>query len=225
MRALLDHLMPQSCLLCGAHSQANPLCPPCTAELPALPERRCTICAIPTPTGAICGDCLKTPPAFDASLAAWEYRWPIDRLVPAFKYGEQLTLGAALAQGLAHAIAGADRPDILLPMPLHPKRQRERGFNQSLELAKYLAKTLNLPLADQMVQRVKLTPPQASLPLEARHKAIKGAFEVAGDVKDRHIALVDDVMTSGASLNELAKTLKRAGAARVDCWVAARALR
>jgi ComF family protein len=166
---------------------------------------------------------LKETPAFDATVAVWSYQWPIDRLIPAWKYRNELTLTRPLADGLAHcATLLADLPDCLLPVPLHPARQRERGFNQSLELANNLARALGVRIEAGLVARIKQTPPQASLPWDERKRAIRNAFSVRGEVGGRHIALVDDVMTTGASLHELAKVLKAAGARRVDCWVLAR---
>lgn len=110
-------------------------------------------------------------------------------------------------------------------MPLHRLRQRERGFNQSLQLAKCLRDQLHIPLQANLVERHKLTPPQASLPWAERRKSIRNAFTVTGKVTDQHIVIVDDVMTTGASLDELATTLLKAGARRVDCWVLARAIK
>ncbi|MBL8507341.1 ComF family protein [Chitinimonas sp. JJ19] len=222
--SLINRLLPQSCLLCGDHSGARSLCPPCHAELPWHGGEQCPVCALPTLNGSHCGACIKNPPAFDRTTAAWHYGWPMDRLIPAYKYRSQLELTHALAQGLLQATEGADQPDMLLPMPLHPTRLRERGFNQSQELARQLGRWRQLPLADQVVARIKLTPPQASLPRDERQRAIRGAFAVQGKVAGQHIALVDDVMTTGASLNELAHALKKAGARRVDCWVLARTL-
>jgi ComF family protein len=220
---LLAHLLPQSCLLCGADSGTAALCAPCHQDLPWLPLGRCPVCALPTPQGNVCGQCLKAPPAFDTTIAAWAYQWPLDRLIPAWKYRNELTLTTPLGDGLLRAATlAADRPAMLIPMPLHPTRQRERGFNQSHELARMLGRRLGLPVAPAVVERTRLTPPQASLPWDQRQKAIRNAFRVCGEVVGQHIALVDDVMTTGASLHELAKALKTAGAQRVDCWVLAR---
>nr|WP_265583829.1 phosphoribosyltransferase family protein [Chitinimonas koreensis] len=144
---------------------------------------------------------------------------------PAFKYGHDLALAHPLADGLARAAATAERPELLVAMPLHPARLRERGFNQSQLLAQRLATALGLPLDRHAVRRIKDTPPQASLPWDERRRSIRGAFAVADGLAGRHVALVDDVMTTGASLDELARSLLAAGAVRVDCWVAARALR
>ncbi|WP_157461896.1 ComF family protein [Chitinimonas koreensis] len=222
---LLDLLLPQACLLCAADAAADGWCAGCRAELPWLTTSRCPVCALPTPQGERCGACLRSPPAYAATVAAWAYRWPLDRLIPAFKYGHDLALAHPLADGLARAAATAERPELLVAMPLHPARLRERGFNQSQLLAQRLATALGLPLDRHAVRRIKDTPPQASLPWDERRRSIRGAFAVADGLAGRHVALVDDVMTTGASLDELARSLLAAGAVRVDCWVAARALR
>lgn len=213
--------MPQVCSLCGNDSGNRGICQPCNDELPWT-SANCTICALPLPQSTVCGSCLKTPPAFDHTIAAWRYEWPLDRLIPAYKYRGKLVLATSLAQGLAVSITNDDRPDLLVAMPLHAKRLRERGFNQSSVLAQRLAGDLGIPHRHDVVTRIKLTPPQASLSVMERHKQLRGAFRCDADVAGLHIAIVDDVMTSGASLNELAKVLKAAGAARVDCWVLAR---
>jgi ComF family protein len=116
------------------------------------------------------------------------------------------------------------RVDLVIPMPMHPQRLQERGFNQALEIARSLAKHLNLELNYQACQRIRLTPPQAGLPLKDRIKNVRGVFECKQPLQGLNIAIVDDVMTTGASLNELSKTLKKAGAARVECWIIARTL-
>ena len=118
----------------------------------------------------------------------------------------------------------AKKIDLIIPMPMHPSRLQARGFNQALELARIIAKNMQLQLDYSSCQRTKLTTPQASLPLKERIKNIQGVFNCSQDLKGHSIALVDDVMTTGASLNELAKTLKKAGAAHVECWVIARTL-
>lgn len=217
-----DWLLPQACVLCGADSGAAAWCADCVAELPWQSEAHCQQCAIALAAGDICGACLSNPPAFDHTVAVWRYAWPIDRLIPALKYRDQLVLVAPFAKAMATCVKNETRPDCLLPMPLHPARLQARGFNQSQVLAQRLAAALDIPLRHDLAERIKLTPPQASLPVDERHKSIRGAFRCGSDIAGRHIAVVDDVMTSGASLNELAKTLKKAGASRVDCWVLAR---
>jgi len=216
----------QPCLLCAADAHGATLCPGCLADLPRLAEHRCPVCALPTALGEVCGGCLKHPPAFDASRAVFQYGYPLDALLQHYKYGQGLYLAGFLAEQLAAEITlGIDtRPDLIIPMPLHPKRLQERGYNQAGEIAKRLARRLALPLALTACTRAKDAPPQASLPLKARRKNIRGAFVCNVDLSGKRIALVDDVMTTGASLNELAKTVRKAGAVEVQAWVVARTL-
>jgi len=207
------------CLLCGAESAPELLCAACAAELPALPEP-CPRCALPSPAGAVCGSCLNHPPHFDATLALWHYEFPCDRLVQALKYRARL----ALAVFFARALASRPLPaiDLVVPMPLHPKRLAERGFNQALEIARGVARHLGRPIEPRGVLRVKDTLPQTKLPYEERAKNVRGAFLCKLDLSGASVAVVDDVMTTGATLNELARALKRAGASRVENLVIAR---
>jgi len=207
------------CLLCGEESGPELLCAACAAELPALAEH-CPQCALPSPAGAVCGNCLDRPPHYDRTLALWRYEFPCDRLVQALKYRARLALSGFFARSLA------SRPlpevDLIVPMPLHPKRLAERGFNQALEIARGLARRLGRPIEPRGVLRVKDTPPQTRLPYEERAKNVRGAFLCKLDLSGASVAVVDDVMTTGATLNELARALKRAGAARVENFVIAR---
>ena len=144
-----------------------------------------------------------------------------------YKYGNMLNLSNTFGQFLSDKVALSAlncHVDLIIPMPMHPARIKERGFNQAHEIAKVLTKNCKEQLDFKSAERIKLTPPQASLPLKARVKNIKGAFKVSGDLSGKRIAIVDDVMTTGASLNELAITLKKAGASHVECWVIARTL-
>ena len=209
----------EDCLLCGAEGGPELLCPACIAELPALAES-CPRCALPSPAGAVCGSCLNHPPHFDATLALWRYEFPCDRLVQALKYRARLALAGFFARNLA------TRPipevDLIVPMPLHAKRLAERGFNQALEVARGLARHLGRPIEPRGVLRVKNTPPQTELPYEDRAKNVRGAFLCELDLSGASVAVLDDVMTTGATLNELARVLKRAGATRVENLVIAR---
>lgn len=150
------------------------------------------------------------------------YAFPADALVQAMKYGHQLALAPTLAGLLAEAAATRERPDVLVPMPLHPLRLRERGFNQALELAKIIARQLGIPLLPRGAERTRATPPQVGLPWNERTANLRGAFSSSLDYAGKHVAIVDDVMTTGASLNELAKALRRQGASEVSAWVVAR---
>jgi ComF family protein len=209
----------QDCQLCGEESGPELLCGACAAELPALSEH-CPQCALPSYAGEVCGNCLNRPPNFDGTLALWRYEFPCDTLVQALKYRARLALAGFFARSLA------SRPlpevDLIVPMPLHPRRLAERGFNQALEIARGLARHLGKPIEPRGVQRVKNTLPQTELPYEERAKNVRGAFLCQLDLSGARVAVVDDVMTTGATLNELARALKRAGAARVENFVIAR---
>ncbi len=224
-RSILNRFFPPRCLLCGDATQGGALCSDCQADLPWLAQERCPQCAQLSPDGQRCGPCLRHPPAFDRTHAALIYDFPVASLIQALKYGQRLEVSSALAQLWLDQAVPRQLPDLLLPMPLHPTRLKERGFNQALELARILAPPCNVPVARDACQRIRETPPQAALPLKARRKNLRGAFSArAEQVSGKRIAIVDDVMTSGSSLNELAATLKKAGAVEVECWVMARAL-
>ena len=218
------HRLPQRCRLCGGAARGLGVCAACRADLPWLPQARCPVCALPSPDGQVCGACLRHPPAWQHTRAALLYDFPVDGLIGALKYRGDLSLAPLLADCLAGNVeAGA--VEVLLPLPLHPARLRARGFNQAVELARPLARRLGLPLLPSAAQRVRDTPPQAGLDRAARLKNLRGAFAVERErVKGRRIAVLDDVMTSGATLGELARALKQAGALEVECWVIARAL-
>ncbi|HYQ94491.1 MAG TPA: ComF family protein [Burkholderiales bacterium] len=205
----------EDCLLCGGKGGPELLCAACVAELPALPDA-CPRCALPSPAGAVCGSCLTHPPHFDATLALWRYEFPCDGLVQALKYRARLALAGFFARSLASRTL--PEVDLIVPMPLHARRLAERGFNQALEIARHLGR----PIEPRGVLRVKHTPPQTELPYEERAKNVRGAFLCKLDLTGARVAVLDDVMTTGATLNELARALKRAGAARVENLVIAR---
>lgn len=211
----------QDCALCGAKSAGELLCSACIADLPALPER-CPRCALPSPGGSVCGSCLSSPPHFDGTAARWLYEFPCDRLVQALKYRAWLPLAGFFARSLASE--GQPEVDIVVPMPLHPRRLAERGFNQALEIARTFAVHTGIRLDARGVRRIRDTAPQPALPYEERARNVRGAFACDLDVSGRSVGVVDDVMTTGATLNELARVLKRAGASRVENLVIARAV-
>jgi len=223
IRQIFKHFLPaQPCYLCGAASHDGICCADCAADLPRLTKNHCPICALPTFAGEVCGHCLRESPNFDQTLAAFAYGFPLNKLVQSLKFNQRLELANYLADELAKAIT--HRPDALVAMPLHPTRLRERGFNQSQLLAQRLAQQLNIPCLTHACQRSRHTTPQTALPWKERHKNVHLAFECEADLSGQKIAMIDDVMTTGASLNELAKVLKRAGANRVEAWVVARTL-
>lgn len=219
---LMKPWLAQPCLLCGTTSRNGLFCVACEAALPYLIAPHCPVCAVPTAGGEVCGRCLKDPPNFQHTVACFAYTFPLDKLIKALKYGEQLVLVNSLADKLAQRVE--TRPDYLVPMPLHPARLRERGFNQSCELARRVAYQLNIPLLNNACQRVRDTPPQFSLSWQERDKNVRRAFACTQNLSGRSVAVVDDVMTSGASLNELALTLRNAGAIEISAWVVARTL-
>ena len=207
------------------------VCMACLNDLPWHPATTCPQCGLASSgTGlnrTVCGNCISSPPDFDATHAVFLYQFPIDAMMQRYKYGNSLNIGDSFGRFLSEKINSETHLkniDLIMPMPMHPARIKQRGFNQALEIAKVLAKNNPEKLDYKSVIRQKLTPPQASLPLKQRVKNIKGAFRVTNDLTGKRIAIVDDVMTSGASLNELAKTLKKAGAEHVECWVIARTL-
>ncbi|MBI5862818.1 MAG: ComF family protein [Rhodocyclales bacterium] len=216
--------LPQDCLLCGAASGQAALCRGCAASLPQLNTPRCPLCALPTPVAGACGACLAHPPHFDATTALWRYAFPLDQLIQSLKYAHRLANADFLGKALA-ALPLAIRPDIVLPVPLAATRLRERGFNQSVELARPLARRLGMPLELERIRRCRDTPPQAGLPWKERAKNIHHTFECRVDLTGKNILIIDDVMTTGATLNELARTLKAHGAVRVENRVLARAVK
>ncbi|MES1980987.1 MAG: ComF family protein [Pseudomonadota bacterium] len=223
IRSKIERILPaQPCFLCGAASHDGAWCLPCNVALPYLTLPACPVCALPTLHGAACGRCLKRRPHFQRTSAVFAYTFPLDQVVQALKFNEQLFLARQLAKELAQRITVF--PDYIVPMPLHPARLRERGFNQSLELARQISTQLNIPLITNACQRVRDTPSQSALPWKARGRNMRKAFSCNGDFAGKHIAVVDDVMTSGATLNEAALALRRGGASEVSAWVVARTL-
>ncbi len=223
-RLKLDHftqrIFKQNCLLCASpEANKDGLCEACLNDLPYSPSTSCPQCGLSS-NGLICGSCLNSAPDFDATRTVFIYAFPIDAMMQSYKYGNAAHLSRTFGQFLAEKV-DLGCVDLIIPMPMHHARIKERGFNQALEIAKFFAKD---KLDYKSAIRQKLTPPQASLPLKERVKNIKGAFAVNADLAGKRTAIVDDVMTTGASLNELAKTLKKAGASHVECWVVARTL-
>ena len=218
---IVRSLVPAACVLCGAESPTQ-ICPPCDAELPRLPQRRCAVCALPLASGDLCGACLDRPPRFARVVAPFSYQFPVNALIQAYKYGGRLA--HARVFGVALAAVVVPDVDVIVPMPLAPRRLAERGFNQALEIARFVAMISRVPLLPLACRKVVETPPQAALPWKERAKNVRRAFVCDADVAGRRVAVVDDVLTTGATLDELAHVLRRAGAAEVTGWVVARTL-
>ncbi|MDP2961811.1 MAG: ComF family protein [Sulfurimicrobium sp.] len=219
----MQSVLPHRCLLCGAASNDEALCPECLISLPWHNDAHCPRCALPTMDSLTCGRCLHAPFVFDRTIAALRYEFPLDVLIQELKYRHQFALAPLLGTALAErARQSASCPDVLIPMPLHPKRLRERGFNQALELAKVVAGRLELPLLAQGAERIRATPPQVGLPWKERAKSVRGAFSCSADLSGKHVAVLDDVMTTGTSLHELSIALRKQGAVEISAWVVAR---
>ena len=211
--------------MCGVRARDS-LCDDCRRDLPFLPAPGCPRCNAPGIEKQICGACLSDPPHFDETISAFRYAYPLDRLVQAYKFNANLGLLPLLADALSRAIVASEvtvRADLVIPLPLAPKRLAERGFNQSALLGERLSKKLGIRFELRGMLRVRETPPQTGLNREARMKNVRGAFDCARRLDGQCVALVDDVMTTGATLSEAAKALKKAGATHVSAWVIARA--
>jgi ComF family protein len=212
----------QDCALCLATAGAGLVCTACVAHLPEA-ARPCPGCALPIAPGGACPACRRRPYAFDDAVARFEYRFPLDRLVQRFKYAGDLAVGRWLAEALAERVRELPRPDLLVAPPLAPDRLRERGFNQSVELARLLSRRLEVPQDLASLYRKRSTQPQAGLGRRARQANLRGAFGCGRRLGGLHVAIVDDVMTTGATAHSLARVLKAAGATRVSAWLVARA--
>ena len=220
----IRHLLPHICILCRGKAGNQRLCLACNGDLPHYLVPHCPQCAIPTPDGQVCGACLKHPPAHTRTLAAFSYAFPVDQLVQALKYQNRLAIAPVLGDALAQIVKERSPPDLLIPMPLHSARLKQRGFNHATEIAREASLCLKVPLDLNICERVRDTPPQVALAYDQRRRNVRDAFACHGDVSGKRIALIDDVMTTGTSLDELAKTLKKAGALEVEAWVVARTL-
>lgn len=220
-------LLPPYCLLCGQRGDdSRDLCAGCASDLPRNPTC-CPRCALPLQTPApICGECLDREPPFASAWIPFVYAHPLDLLMTRFKFGRQLAAGRVLSQFWIDRF-DVDRPDLpaaLIPVPLHPSRLRERGYNQALELARPLSRAFGVPSLCNLLKRDRATAAQSNLDASQRRKNLRKAFVVLDDTSlPAHVALIDDVMTTGATARECARVLRRAGVERVDVWALARA--
>ena len=221
-------LFPVHCRLCAVRTGTTvSLCPACAADLPWL-ESACRQCGCPLSAGnnrLLCGACQQRPPHFDVTTAVLQYRPPVDYLVQRLKFSGELAIAPLLSGLLATRLRAWHTvlPDLVVPVPLHPSRLRERGFNQATEIARQLGRELQLPVNHRLCKRTRKTETQSLLPVKIRHWNVRNAFTITGEITERHVAIVDDVMTTGHTVNELARVLKRAGAEQVEVWVIARA--
>jgi ComF family protein len=215
-----DQFFGGACFVCRGSARGL-LCAACRAELPLLAPELCPRCALPSPAGALCGRCLAEPPGYDATIASLAYDFPADALVQALKFRGEVALAPLLGALLRDRLPADERVDCVVPVPLSPARLRSRGYNQAVEIARHVApERLDVDLC----VRPRDGAPQMQLPWAERQRNVRGAFECRRALLGARIAVVDDVMTTGATLDEIARTLKRAGAARVVNWVVARTL-
>ena len=220
------------CLLClgSAAGIAECICPACLDDLPWL-GTACRQCALPlAEADRLCDQCLHSPPAFSQVIAPFLYRFPLDSVIPAFKYQHKLTYGRLMARLLLQAVEHHYReqdqalPDLLLPLPLHRARQAQRGYNQALELARPIARQLAIPLDRRNLLRRRATTSQQGLNAEQRRHNLQDAFicRYPEQLHGKHLVLLDDVLTTGTTVNEASRTLLGAGAASVSVWCIAR---
>lgn len=231
LRIIQGAILPTNCVLCGDRGQPPLLdmCKPCVSDL--LPNRSpCQRCAAPLPclglVNPLCADCIERGPSFDRAIAPFQYDYPLDHLIRAFKYHSSLTYGRVLGTLLArHLILREDPlPDLLLPVPLHPSRHRERGFNQAIELSRPLSHLLGIPMDEQLCRRTRATEDQTELSASQRRRNIQDAFSLTRTPHVGHVAIVDDVLTTGSTTQEMARVLKRSGVKQVEVWAVARAM-
>ncbi len=227
------------CILCGANNHRNcttnalrldrrnlDLCLACENDLPSI-NHGCQHCALPLAVKSArdCGQCLRSPPPFKRTIAAWPYSPPIAQLISGFKYNRHYSYGQSLGKVLASKLASTYKhnniPQLIVPTPLHWWRQLQRGFNQSEQLASCLSSQLQVPIS-RAVKRIKPTPPQQTLNAQQRRHNLQGVFTVTRPVRGKRLALVDDVMTTGATAAEISRCLLSAGALEVHVWCLAR---
>jgi ComF family protein len=218
-------IVPAACRLCGAPAEPGEVCASCRASLP-WNRISCPRCALPLRSSHAhpCGNCGSEPPQQDAALAPFRYETPIAQAIAGLKYharfGEARWLGAAIAEAAAQR--DDPLPDLLIPVPLHASRLRERGYNQALELARGIRRVLPIAIDWRSAQRTRPTADQIGQKAVDRRREVRGAFAVGPAVRGRHIALIDDVMTTGSTVDALARAARATGAARIEVWVAAR---
>lgn len=219
------HVFNQPCLLCGTHRAREGLCLPCRSDIVGLPDNRCLRCALPVSGGTCCGRCLYRPPAFDALHVSHEFCYPLSALVRAFKYGKRLEIAHILAGLLTESTCETHAHiDVVIAVPLAKERLAERGFNQSEELARRLAAIMHVRFSPDLCWRKCNTRSQTGLGARARRRNLRNAFCVETRLDGLSVAIVDDVVTSGSTLDSLASTLKKQGAKRVEAWALARTL-
>lgn len=222
--SLLEWIAPPCCLLCRLGVEyRHGLCQDCWAKLP-VNQAYCERCALPMMHKSLCGHCQRCPPVFDSVIAPLCYQDPIDQMLRALKYHQQLSFARTAAGLIADMVRESDkpRPDLLVGVPMTHRAIRKRGLNQAVFLARLTGRQLDIPAKSSLIKKLRETDRQSTLNASQRQRNLKGAFHCKGSLKGKHIGLVDDILTTGATANEISRVLKAAGANRVDIWVCAR---
>jgi ComF family protein len=220
-------LWPAACLLCGRSGAGDiDLCSDCIADLPCN-DSACTVCAEPLASGEVvrmCGECLRDPPPFSSSVVPYRYAYPLDHLVRGLKFRNDLACGRVLGELFARCLLarGGELPEAIVPVPLAPQRYRQRGYNQASELALAVRRCTGVAVRADIAIRRRQTAEQAGLDRKARRENVRGAFAVVAPLHARSVAILDDVVTTGSTVRELASVLQQAGAERVAVWAIAR---
>ena len=226
-RWLARTLWPAHCILCGgAGDEDIDLCRDCAADL-SRNEPACSRCAEPLPAASearVCGACLGDPPPFDGSFVPFRYAYPLDHLVQGLKFRNELACGRVLGQLFAGCLLGrgAPLPEAIVPVPLALRRYRQRGYNQAIELALSIRRVTGLAVRSEVAIRQRETAEQAGLDRKARRRNVTRAFALVAPLQVRHIAILDDVVTTGSTVRELAAVLRQAGAEQIEVWAIAR---
>jgi ComF family protein len=221
---LYSKLFPIPCLLCGLPANRQALCDDCINGLPRLGPA-CRRCASPLDSAEVCGRCLQRPPVQDRSFSLLRYQQSARRCITAFKYQQQIQLSRLFTQMMAAELSQRDDlPQSLIPIPLHARRIRQRGYNQSAELSRSLSNILGIAHQPDLLSRVRNTKPQSMLSFQQRRSNMRQAFQCRAHAVPAHIAIIDDVMTSGHTCSEAAKVLKAQGAEIIEVWTIARAI-
>jgi len=220
---LYSNLLSVPCLLCASPCTIHPVCNECIAELPVLGSH-CPRCATPISANLTCGHCLNNRHYQDKTFSLFSYQTPIDRLIGDFKYRDSIYLSDFFSSLMVEQLEQSTLPKLLMPIPLHPKRLKQRGYNQSLELAKDLSNQLAIPTDKYNLIRNRDTPPQISLPYDQRKRNLRNAFTLKPCKLPDHIALIDDVLTTGHTANAAVKLLRQQGVITIELWTIARTI-
>jgi len=231
-RRILPSITPETfCALCSevcGNSNQNLICNQCLSDLPVI-TTPCLVCSATLSikdTTNVCGSCLQTKPFYQESIIPLEYVFPTTTLIKQLKYKEKLFFSEILSQILLNKIKRENRPlpELIIPVPLHPFRLMNRGFNQSALIAKTISKELNIPIDLKSCRRIRNTLQQTGFNKSQRKKNIRNAFSIRKNFNANHVAIIDDVVTTGSTVNELAKVLQRAGVETIEIWACARTI-